>query len=114
MQTTANEVCQATLLKLLFTLYKILKYYVTINIWCSYICLLDDGPEQCVNYLTRECYGSQKSLMCPETVRKICELVDCKKPGAVELCPETCGQSSKEDIGKNIGTWRTRIVSQLL
>ena len=76
--------------------------------------MLDDGPEECVNYLTRECNSLQQSLMCPETFRKICEMIDCKKPGALELCPETCGQSSTEDIGKDIGTWRSQIVSQLL
>ena len=76
--------------------------------------MLDDGPEECVNYLTRECNRFQESLICPETFRKICEIVDCKKPGAIELCPETCEQSPKEDIGKNIGTWMGQIVSQFL
>ena len=76
--------------------------------------MLDDGPEDCVNYLTRQCKSLQESLMCPQTFRKICEMVDCKKPGAVELCPETCAKSSKEDIGKNDWTCMSQIVNQIL
>ena len=66
-----------------------------------YFLVLEEDPKICE---IADCDKDLAVEMCPKTCKnqKICKTADCTKLKSLELCPETCADSPKVDAGKKI------------
>ena len=57
-------------------------------------------PEECE---VADCTKDLAEELCPKTCseHRSCKIADCTKPKSSKLCPKTCAKLSKDDSGKN-------------
>ena len=60
----------------------------------------EEDPEECE---VADCTKDLAEELCPKTCseHRACKIADCTKPKSSKLCPKTCAKRSKADLGKN-------------
>ena len=60
----------------------------------------DEDPQECE---VADCTKDLAEELCPKTCseHRPCQIADCTKPKSTKLCPKTCATRPKEDLGKN-------------